>query len=104
MTLRTLVFLGAAVLLFSSVSVGRSQVTSAKAPRSESDSLGDAARKARAQKPHSGKPAKVFTNDDMGRLKDRPSARRNHSALAAGNRKAASAVPSRAEGSPSTKN
>jgi hypothetical protein len=104
MTSRTFVLLGAALLFSSSVSVGRTQVTSAKAGRSESDSLGDAARKARAQKPHSGKPAKVFTNDDMGRLKDRPSASRNHSALAAGNKKPAGAVPSGVEGAPSTKN
>jgi hypothetical protein len=38
-------------------------------PSSQADSLGDAARKARAQKKDSAKPAKVFTNEDMGSLK-----------------------------------
>ena len=65
----------AAVLLFSGVfpyglSAGRAQDNSAAASRPQSDSLGDAARKARAQKPHSAKPAKVFTNDDVHGLKD----------------------------------
>jgi hypothetical protein len=65
----------AAVLLFSGVfsggiSAGRAQDNSAPASRPQPDSLGDAARKARAQKPHSAKPAKVFTNDDVHGLKD----------------------------------
>jgi hypothetical protein len=65
----------AAVLLFSGVfsggiSAGRAQDNSAAASRPQPDSLGDAARKARAQKPHSAKPAKVFTNDDVRGLKD----------------------------------
>jgi chromosome segregation ATPase len=74
MILRTFVFLGALLLFSGGSSVGRAQNTSAATSGSQSDSLGDAARKARAEKKHSGKPAKVFTNDDMGRLKDRPSA------------------------------
>ena len=49
MTSRGFVFLGAALLFCSGASVGRTQVTPAKAPRSESDSLGDAARKARPE-------------------------------------------------------
>jgi hypothetical protein len=74
MITRKLVFCGA-VLLFSGgmfsggMSVVRAQGTSAIASGSQPTSLGDAARKARAQKKPSGKPAKVFTNDDMGRLK-----------------------------------
>jgi hypothetical protein len=65
----------AAVFLFSGVfpyglSAGRAQDKSAAASRPQPDSLGDAARKARAQKPHSAKPAKVFTNDDVHGLKD----------------------------------
>jgi hypothetical protein len=67
---RTLVFFGAVLLSSGGMSVGRAQDNSAKASRSQSDSLGDAARKARAQKKHSGKPAKVFTNDEMRELKD----------------------------------
>ena len=71
---RTLVF-SAAVLLFSGVfsrgtSAVRAQDKPGANPQTQSDSLGDAARQARAQKPHSAKPAKVFTNDDVPRLKD----------------------------------
>ena len=47
--------------------MGRAQDTSTTS--SGSQSLGDAARRARAQKKDSGKPAKVFTNEDMGGLK-----------------------------------
>jgi len=69
----------AAVLLFSSVFSGffsggisavRAQDKPAATSQPQSDSLGDAARQARAQKPHAAKPAKVFTNDDVPRLKD----------------------------------
>lgn len=59
----------AAVLLFSGgISIARAQDTSATSSGSQSGSLGDAARKARAQK-DSSKPSKVFTNDDVGDLK-----------------------------------
>ena len=75
MVSRQVAVLAAALLFFPrGVSVGRAQVTPATTSGSQSDSLGDAARKARAEKKHSGKQAKVFTNDDMGRLKDAPSA------------------------------
>jgi hypothetical protein len=80
---RQFVFLGAA-LLFSGMSVGRAQGTSPTTSGSQSESLGDAARKARARKKHFGKPAKVFTNDDMGRLKDTASVIGKHSALTSG--------------------
>ena len=73
----------AAVLLFSGgMSSGLVQNASATTTGSQSESLGDAAREARAQKKNSGKPAKVFTNDDMGRLKDTPSVIRKQSAPA----------------------
>lgn len=71
------IFVLSAVFLFSSscISAARGQGSPVAAPppaasRSQSDSLGDAARQARAQKPHSAKPAKVFTNDDVHGLKD----------------------------------
>jgi hypothetical protein len=68
----------AALLLFSGafsgfsggVSSVRAQDKPAATPQPQSDSLGDAARQARAQKPQAAKPAKVFTNDDVPRLKD----------------------------------
>jgi hypothetical protein len=67
---RTLL-LSAALLLFPGViPSGRAQDTSAAASPSQSDSLGDAARKARAEKPRPAKPAKVLTNDDVHGLKD----------------------------------
>ena len=73
----------AAVLLFSGgMSSGLVQNASATTTGSQSESLGDAAREARAQKKNSGKAAKVFTNDDMGRLKDTPSVIRKQSAPA----------------------
>src|ERR1700719_2507157 len=81
---RTCVFLGVLLLFSSGMSVGRSQDASAttsrsQPTRSEPTSLGDAARKARAQKKEPSKPAKVFTNDDMGKLKHTHSALRSHS-------------------------
>jgi hypothetical protein len=88
---RQFVFLGAA-LLFSGMSVGRAQGTSPTTSGSQSESLGDAARKARAQKKHSGKPAKVFTNDDMGRLKNTPSVIGYQFAPASGADKAAERI------------
>lgn len=84
MVLRQFAFSAAAILFACSASVGRAQGTPAAASGSQSESLGDAARKARVQKKHSGKPAKVFTNDDMGRLKYTPSVIGNHSAYASG--------------------
>ncbi|PYU32574.1 MAG: hypothetical protein DMG31_10375 [Acidobacteria bacterium] len=64
---RRFAFLAAILLCFGSASIGRAQDTSAAS--SGSQSLGDAARKARTQKKDSSKPAKVFTNEDMGGLK-----------------------------------
>jgi len=64
---RTLM-LSAALLLFSGIPAGHAQDTSATS-RTQSDSLGDAARQARAEKPHSTKPAKVLTNDDVHGIK-----------------------------------
>jgi chromosome segregation ATPase len=55
------------LLLGSGILIARAQDSSADS--SSSPSLGDAARKARAQKKDSGKPAKVFTNEDVGGLK-----------------------------------
>jgi len=72
---RISVFSAAVLLLFSGVfsggiSADRAQDNPPAPSRPQSDSLGDAARQARAQKPHSAKPAKVFTNDDVHTLKD----------------------------------
>ena len=64
---RRFVFLAAVLSLFVCAGLSRAQDNSATS--SGSQSLGDAARKARAQKKDSPKPAKVFTNDDMGGLK-----------------------------------
>ena len=61
------------------MSVGRSQDASATNSRSQPTSLGDAARKARVQKKEPSKPAEVFTNDNMGRLKHKHSVVRSHS-------------------------
>ena len=77
MILRTFVFLGALLLSSGGMSVGRSQ--DAPATTSRSTSLGDAARNARARKKEPSKPAKVFTNDDMGRPNHKHSVVRNHS-------------------------
>jgi chromosome segregation ATPase len=68
MTSRRFVFLAAVFLFSGGPTIGRAQDT-ATSSGSQSDSLGDAARKARAQKKDSNKPAKVFTNEDMGSLK-----------------------------------
>jgi hypothetical protein len=64
---RRLIFLAAVLLLFGCAGLSRAQDSSGTS--SGSQSLGDAARKARAQKKDSAKPAKVFTNDDVGGLK-----------------------------------
>ena len=66
---RKCLFLSAVLLLGGGISIGRAQDNSATNSGSPSDSLGDAARKARAQKKGSIKPAKVFTNDDVGDLR-----------------------------------
>jgi len=64
---RRFAFLAAILMCFGSASIGRAQDTSAA--NSGPQSLGDAARKARAQKKDSSKPAKVFTNEDLWGLK-----------------------------------
>src|SRR5205807_8092527 len=66
---RRCVFLAAALLFGSGISIGLAQDNSGTNSGSQPDSLGDAARKARAQKKDPGKSAKVFTNDDIGGLK-----------------------------------
>ena len=67
MTLRKCLSLAAVLLLAGGMSMGRAQDNAAAGLPSAS--LGDAARKARAEKKDSSKPAKVFTNDDMGALR-----------------------------------
>ena len=79
MITRKLVFCGVVLLFSGGISVGRSQDASVRTSRSQPTSLGDAARKARAQKKEPSKPAKVFTNDDMGRLKHTHSVVRSRS-------------------------
>ena len=59
------IYLAAVLSLSGALSIARAQDT----PTTSSASLGDAARKARAEKKDSGKPAKVFTNDNVGDLR-----------------------------------
>ena len=66
---RKRVYLTATLLLAGGISIARAQNNPATTPGSSSDSLGDAARRARAQKKEPAKPAKVFTNEDMGTLR-----------------------------------
>lgn len=66
---RKLIHLAAVLFLSGGISIARAQDAPATSSTSQSTSLGDAARKARAQKKDSGKPPKVFTNDDVGDLK-----------------------------------
>jgi len=66
---RRLVALAAVLLVAGSVTLARAQDSAEPTSSSQSDSLGDAARKARAQKKDPSKPAKVFTNEDVGSLK-----------------------------------
>ena len=66
---RKLIYLAAILSLSGCISIARAQGTPATAAGSQSASLGDAARKARAEKKDSGKPAKVFTNDNVGDLR-----------------------------------
>jgi hypothetical protein len=67
MVAQKFVFLSAVLLFTSGASMARAQDTATT--NSNSQSLGDAARKVRAQKKETSKPAKVFTNDDLGGLK-----------------------------------
>src|ERR1700736_662295 len=64
---RKFMYLAAVLSLSGGISIARAQ--DAAPSGSQSASLGDAARKARAQKKDSSKPAKVFTNEDMAGLK-----------------------------------
>jgi hypothetical protein len=66
---RRLVALAAVLLVVGSITLARAQDSAEPSSSSQSDSLGDAARKARAQKKDPSKPAKVFTNEDVGSLK-----------------------------------
>lgn len=66
---RRLVSLTAVFLVAGNISLARAQDSAATIAGSQSDSLGDAARKARAQKKDPSKPAKIFTNEDVGSLK-----------------------------------
>src|SRR5579863_7477800 len=86
---RRLVSLTAMLLVAGSITLARAQGSAESASTSQSDSLGDAARKARAQKKDSSKPAKVFTNEDMGSLKGTISVVGNGFAQATGTDKAA---------------
>jgi chromosome segregation ATPase len=81
---RRFVYLAAVLLLSGGISIARAQDTSATSSGSQSGSLGDAARKARAQKKDSSKPAKVFTNDNVGDLKGTISVIGNEPARASG--------------------
>ncbi len=66
---RRLVSLAALLLVAGGITLARAQDSAEPTSSSQSDSLGDAARKARAQKKDPSKPAKVFTNEDVGSLK-----------------------------------
>src|ERR1700730_4911315 len=66
---RRLVSLTAVLLVAGSIPLARAQDSAEPTSSSQSDSLGNAARKARAQKKDPSKPAKVFTNEDVGSLK-----------------------------------
>jgi hypothetical protein len=86
---RRLVSLTAVLLVAGSILLARAQDSAEPTSRSQSDSLGDAARKARAQKKDSSKPAKVFTNEDMAGLKGTISVIGNEPAQATGTDKTA---------------
>jgi len=66
---RKFMYLATLLVLSGGASIARAQDDPAASSGSQSASLGDAARKARAQKKESSKPAKVFTNDNVGDLK-----------------------------------
>jgi hypothetical protein len=86
---RRLVSLTAVLLIAMSITLARAQDSAEPTSSSQSNSLGDAARKARAQKKDSSKPAKVFTNEDMGSLKGTISVVGNEPAQGTGTDKAA---------------
>lgn len=86
---RRLVALAAVLLVVGSITLVRAQDSAEPTSSSQSDSLGDAARKARAQKKDPGKPAKVFTNEDVGSLKGTISVIGNEPARGTGTDKAA---------------
>ena len=81
---RRLVLLATVFLFSGGILVSRSQDASATPSSSQTGSLGDAARKVRAEKKNSTKPAKVFTNDDLGGLTGRISVVGDHPAVASG--------------------
>jgi len=86
---RRLVALAAVLLVVGSITLVRAQDSAEPTSSSRSDSLGDAARKARAQKKDPSKPAKVFTNEDVGSLKGTISVIGNEPARGTGTDKAA---------------
>jgi chromosome segregation ATPase len=86
---RRLVALAAVLLVVGSITLVRAQDSAEPTSSLQSDSLGDAARKARAQKKDPSKPAKVFTNEDVGSLKGTISVIGNESARGTGTDKAA---------------
>jgi chromosome segregation ATPase len=102
MTSRKLVILASMLLLPGGMSIGRAQDNSATS--SGSQSLGDAARKARAQKKESSKPAKVFTNDDMGALRGTISVIGSEPAPASATDKAAEKTEEKTTGDKKTPN
>jgi hypothetical protein len=69
MTSIRLVSFAAVLLAAGAISLASAQDSAEPTSGSQSASLGDAARKARAEKKDSTKPAKVFTNEDVGGLK-----------------------------------
>jgi hypothetical protein len=81
---RRLVLLTTVFLFSGGILVSRAQDASATPSSSQTGSLGDAARKVRAEKKNSSKPANVFTNDDLGGLTGRISVIGDHPALASG--------------------
>jgi chromosome segregation ATPase len=80
--------LAAVLLVVGSITLVRAQDSAEPTSSLQSDSLGDAARKARAQKKDPSKPAKVFTNEDVGSLKGTISVIGNESARGTGTDKA----------------
>ena len=71
MTSRKLAFATTILILAGSTLMGRAQDASADSTQTEaqSDSVADAARKARAQKKDASKAVKVFTDDNVGEIK-----------------------------------
>jgi chromosome segregation ATPase len=81
--------LAAVLLVAGGITLAHAQDSTEPTSSSQSDSLGDAARKARAQKKDPSKPAKVFTNEDVGSLKGTISVIGNEPARGTGTDKAA---------------